>query len=305
VNEPAPPTLGARLDAAGRALARRHRVAVGWLAAARPVLERAAALDEPHDGRFARREQVPPGLAVPGRRPAGAGPDEPLPVIRRDAATPAAGAGGHPRPATTPAGVVAGSRAAAPAPPATAAPVPAGRPLPPDVRARLRPLVGPAADVLRVHEGPAADALARQHTADAVTVGHDVHVRSGRLRPDEPAGFALLAHEAVHVAAAVSGASHARTRPGGVGAEEDAALAVEATAHRMATGGPPPAAAAPAPAPAPAAPAGGPAPAAARPMTAHVDRAVPTAAALDVEQLRRELVRDVMRRLRSDFERGA
>ena len=59
------------------------------------------------------------------------------------------------------------------APPAAGggAGVDAGRPLPDDVRWRLRDVAGPAADALRVHDDGAADALARAHRADAVTVG--------------------------------------------------------------------------------------------------------------------------------------
>jgi hypothetical protein len=40
-------------------------------------------------------------------------------------------------------------------------------------------------------------------------------------------------------------------------------------------------------------------------MTAGTDRSVAVPAGLDVDALRRELVGDLMRQLRSEFERGA
>lgn len=218
---------------------------------------------------------------------------------------------------------------------------PQGRSLPGDVVSRLRSVVGPGVEALRVHDDEAAHETAVAHRADAVTVGEDVYFRQGRFDPREPRGFGLLAHEATHVVE--------RTRPGAswqqatghaAAAEEDLALAREAAVvadRSPAFGGwpAPPAAlhgagAAPGVAPLglprgaghfPAAPAsfpptGGtspapPAPApAARPMTAAVDR--PTelpgsagAPPLDVDALRERIVRDLKRQLRDEFERGA
>ena len=208
------------------------------------------------------------------------------------------------------------------------------RPLPADVRSRLRREVGRAADVMRVHDGPHADAQARAAGADAVTVGPDVYLRQGRWAPRREEGVALLAHEATHVAALVD-PGHAWRRAIGHDAEEALARARE----RFLLGSP----LAPAPAPpvpiavpvsspvlpglaapsrhgAPAAvpapsslawsaPATAPPPVAAVPssgMRADVDRDLtPPAAAPDLEALRRSLIADVLQRLRSEIERGA
>ena len=85
--------------------------------------------------------------------------------------------------------------------PAPAAPLPGEpQPLPDGVRARLRSQVGAAADQLRVHDDEPAHRLARQHAADAVSFGSDVYFAGNRYQPHDASGFALLAHEAVHVA---------------------------------------------------------------------------------------------------------
>jgi hypothetical protein len=222
--------------------------------------------------------------------------------------------------------------------------VPKGRALAADVTARLRPLVGDGVEAVRVHDNDAADARARAHRADAVSVGADVHFRAGQLRPREPRGFALLAHEATHVVERLRpGASWRRSTAGGVDDEERLALTREAyalappagvpgspsgitatgapmTSGQMPGGPPGPApmslatpapAAMPAPAPAPAstseASSGSP-PASlqGRPMTAASDRVVglPAAAGIDVEALKAGLLRDLIGQLRDEFERG-
>ncbi|WP_239395174.1 DUF4157 domain-containing protein, partial [Frankia sp. CiP3] len=96
------------------------------------------------------------------------------------------------------------------------------RPLPADVRSRLRREVGRATDVMRVHDGPHADARARAAGADAVTVGRDVYLRHGRWAPRREEGVALLAHEATHVAALVD-PGHAWR--GAIGPDAEEALA--------------------------------------------------------------------------------
>jgi hypothetical protein len=186
-----------------------------------------------------------------------------------------------------------------------------GRRLPTDVRSRLRGIAGPGVDALFVHDDAAADALAGRHHADAVTVGRDVHLRSGRLRPDTAEGFALLAHEASHVSAGLTGAGH-RAGSGGRSAEEDVALAAEGFAHRaFRTGGAAPQR--PVPPSTPGVPlrarSGEAAQAShadthAHVMAARTDREFDTGAGIDVEQLRRTLVSDLMRQLRTEFERG-
>jgi len=217
------------------------------------------------------------------------------------------------------------------------------REVPADVRARLRREVGQAADLMRVHTGPDADAQARAADADAVTMGRDVYLRQGRWAPRREEGVALLAHEATHVAGLVDPGAAWRRAVGGV-AEEALARARERsllgpgaapppTAPGGGTGWPgaleglgrgfgnspghgDPGLAAPvphghaarsAPAAAPAAPSGPPAVAlGGSGMRASVERDLtPAAAAPDLDALRRGLVTEVMQRLRSEIERGA
>ncbi len=53
--------------------------------------------------------------------------------------------------------------------------------------------------MVRVHTGPAADAVARSLHADALTCGSDIYFRDGAYDPTTVGGRRLLAHEAVHV----------------------------------------------------------------------------------------------------------
>jgi hypothetical protein len=210
-----------------------------------------------------------------------------------------------------------------------AEPAPQGRELPSDVVSRLRSVVGPGVETMRVHDDEAAHETAVAHRADAVTVGRDVYLRQGRLNPHEPRGFGLLAHEATHVVE--------RTRPGASwrqatgeasAAEEHLALAREAAV--VAGRSPAPQAWAPhpepsvfpgargvpgpasfpapgaAPPPAPAAPVATPA---ARPMTAAIDRPADLPPPhvhqpFDVDALRERIMRDLKRQLRDEYERG-
>lgn len=193
------------------------------------------------------------------------------------------------------------------------------RVLPVDVRARLGAVAGPGAAVMRVLTGAAADTRARGQRADAVTSGTDVRMRSGKLQPDTAEGFALLAHEASHVTAALrrggSAAAH-HTSPGGAEIEEREALQVERATRQQASSargsaalfvsGTPGAAAGNGSA---ASTPNGTAPAAGPVMRADVDRTEATAAAapapqLDLEALRRDLIEELMHRVRTDFERG-
>jgi hypothetical protein len=77
----------------------------------------------------------------------------------------------------------------------------AGRSLPIEDGSWLRDVAGAGAERLRVRTGGDADTLARHYDADAVTIGGEVSFRDGRFSLDDPAGRALLAHEASHVAA--------------------------------------------------------------------------------------------------------
>jgi Domain of unknown function (DUF4157) len=310
------PTLGERLAVLGLLLRDRHLPVYAWAASFAPLLRRLEDLDRSWADRFERDESgQPKAIALlPGRLSA-----------EREI-----GAPGHaPTAQPTP-----GPQVTSPEPHGPARPV-----LPADVRARLRAVAGPGADRMRVRADATADALARTWRADAITIGTEVHVRSGRFRPDTPAGFALLAHEARHVTALLGRDGGARrATPHGVAAEEDAALRVErlarsdrlparaarsgapdhgpgpraargalpvpegptARSHPAVPGRPPSASASAASWP-------GGDPGATVPMRADVDRdegAPAVGVPFDVEGLRRSLIDDLMRRLRSDFERG-
>jgi len=195
--------------------------------------------------------------------------------------------------------------------------------VPADVRYRLRQEVGPAADAMRVHAGPRADAVARAADADAVTVGPDVHLRQGRWAPRREEGVALLAHEATHVAGVLDPGT-AWLRAVGADAEEALARARERSVLGLSqpdlselgwseirhTPERAPAAPSPVPAPAPPPPPGAPLPGATisapAARTAGVERDLTSAApAPDPAALRRDLLAEVMQRVRSEIERGA
>lgn len=52
---------------------------------------------------------------------------------------------------------------------------------------------------VRVHTGGAADSVAREHHAEALTVGSNIAFGAGRYRPETPTGQHLIAHELAHV----------------------------------------------------------------------------------------------------------
>jgi hypothetical protein len=330
-------TLGERLEAVARVIAARHQVHSPWASRAVPVLRRTARLIESLGGRFERGEaragptDLPAELtgpprwgdgsgrafrgAVPGSAaPTGPGADAGVAGLGADAGV--AGLGADAGVAGLGADAIAlgadgmGLAASAVSPAVT---------LPADIRARLADIAGPGAGLLRVRADAAADSLSRAHRADAVTAGADVYFRAGRFQPGEPDGFALLAHEAAHVTSLLNpGLARRRAAAGGVSAEEDAALATERAARQrfgQTIPGPPlagrPAAVHGAPPPAPRQPQGavdeaGPSSGAAqvRPMRASVDRDNGLPPPFDVEALRRDLIADLARQLRSEFERG-
>jgi hypothetical protein len=266
-------TLGDLLAVDMRRLMRRHQSTIAWLDLLRPVLERNTARAERSD-RFERREAVP---GPPHRRPSAMG-DQP------------------------------------------------DRPVPPLVRDQLRSVVGPGVDLARIHTDDRSDAYARSHHADAVTTGRDIYFRSGSFAPHSPAGLGLLAHELTHVAES--------ERAGADDGTEHLARAIEQRVARSAVSPvaaqayPPPAAsAAPmasmarTPEPASAPPQdiqvvpGLPSPGAnhhLRPMHADTDRPPATdpprsmaPAEPNLDRLKQTLYRDIMSRIRVEFERGA
>jgi hypothetical protein len=348
-DEQAAPTLGQRLDALARRRAAAHQPRLAWVLPLAAVLRRAERLGDVTGNRFERTDAPPPpstspppgiparelGRTAPDARlprpPARPRPQVPPPAGPPDAHAPPAGPPDTYAPAAWP--------GAGPpdvhAPPA--GPAPGDEPpqaVPPDVRHRLRQAAGPAADLMRVHLGPASDALARVAEADAVTVGADVHVRRDRYAPRRPEGLALLAHEATHVAALIDPGRAWRRTVGDDRDEEALArrherdllgraaasdhphpdvgppslLAARSAAVPMAPAGRGPIGPAPSIGPAPAPPAAA-APAAAPPggpaiRRAATDRDTTAPAVPDLESLRRGLVSEVMRQLKTEFERG-
>lgn len=182
---------------------------------------------------------------------------------------------------------------------------------PSDVASALRAAVGSSADDVRVHVGPQADGIARSQRADAVTMGTDVFFREGRFRPHEPEGYALLLHEATHVAEATRPGAEPPRSPTEMVAAERRALANEWAALRSAPGHSPDAAAKPLSSKAlagvsrPGVAVAAAVPAAAGPALAAAEsRPVPAAAEPDMEELGAAVRRDLLDQIRSDFERG-
>jgi hypothetical protein len=176
-----------------------------------------------------------------------------------------------------------------------------GAELPVRTRARLRDLVGPGVERMRVHDGPAADRVAAGAGADALAVGTHVAFRAGRYRPEDEHGFALIAHEATHVVESLRpGVADRRSTLAGVRREETRARAVGRAA--LAPAVPPLGAPAPA-APEPAVTT------ADRPLRAAGDdaaagRAPEPAPSLDLPQLRQMLLGDLLAQIRCEAERG-
>ena len=177
----------------------------------------------------------------------------------------------------------------------------------------MKPHVGAAADVMRVHDGEDAHRVAERYRADAVAFGPHVYFGRGRYQPDDEKGFALLAHEATHVSQSMRpNSGWRRTSAADAAAEEALATAVERSVRerRLLIPGDrisesrevrPPAERRGAPLTPPESPA-------ARPMTASTERPLeadsPAPPALDLEGLRRTLMRDLMTQIRADLERG-
>ncbi len=74
----------------------------------------------------------------------------------------------------------------------------AGRALPAPLRNRLEEALGRDLSAITIHDGPAADAGARDVRARAFTVGQDIFFATGEYRPDDAAGQELIAHEVAH-----------------------------------------------------------------------------------------------------------
>ncbi len=273
-----PGTLGQSLARAAQRLVARRMPALRWLAALEPVIDRVSALPVPAGDRY-RRMPAPVGFG------------------------------------------------SARSPEAVAVPPwdePDGEPVPAGLRTRLREVVGPGSEAVRLHTGDRAAAVASAAGADAVSVGRHVFLGRGRGHGGDEV-FALLSHETEHVLRGLRpGTAWRRATQAGAAEEERAALGRERTARSYARGDPAASAVPPRAAAAlgiPAAPARPPeastrpvlppgtTSAAMRPMAATIDRetADTTAApppATDLEAMKRAVHRDILSRIRSDFERG-
>ncbi|RZL11917.1 MAG: DUF4157 domain-containing protein [Rubrivivax sp.] len=75
-----------------------------------------------------------------------------------------------------------------------------GEPLPEALRGKLENAFGRDLSGVRLHTDTDANELARDYSAQAFTVGHDIYFASGRFDPATPGGMNLLAHELTHVA---------------------------------------------------------------------------------------------------------
>jgi hypothetical protein len=174
--------------------------------------------------------------------------------------------------------------------------------------------------VVRIHVGPAADRFAAAHGADAVSFAERIVFRHRCYEPQTVAGVALLGHELTHVAAAVKGeatstAAAAREERTALANEQRLRVELAPTALRSSPALSVPAApshAAQAPVAttpaAPAAPAQAVTPAV---RAAAVERSLPAAPPSDrlppghVKQLKDEIYRELLDRIRTDFERGS
>ncbi|GHO83197.1 eCIS core domain-containing protein [Dictyobacter formicarum] len=211
-----------------------------------------------------------------------------------------------------------------------------GQPLAPHLRQQLQNFVGHGTESVRIHNDEVAHDFAQAQGADAVTVGQHIFFRQDRFRPQEIKGFALLAHEALHVVRFMQpDSSWRRTTQAGIQEEEQEAATLENNAlaarrnpSSVATS--PPLSARPplqaqrsglfrqAPGftpqhmarPATMAPSGfttiDPMP---HPMRASTDRSLEqgtmsTPTTPDVDELKRALYRDLMRQIKADLERG-
>lgn len=172
------------------------------------------------------------------------------------------------------------------------------RVLPAGLQAFLAARLGLRLPPVQIHVGPAADRMTTHYRADAVSFGNRIAVRHDRYEPQTVRGAALLGHELTHVAAA---AQPPRTVAGAV-REERTALANE---HRLLVEN----VQAPRHIQPPAAPVAAPVLSPVRAAT--VDRPRPSEPGVanrntsQEAQLKEELVRDLLDRLRTDFERGS
>ena len=188
------------------------------------------------------------------------------------------------------------------------------RTLEPHVQGYLSRLLDLRIPAVRIHTGEAADAAARRFNADAVSFGRSIMFRAGKFAPDSASGLGLLAHELTHVAHTESDGVAGSPGRAALAREELAAIENEKRVLQHATRKPAPMAqiAAGPREPTPRASRTAPAP-----RAASVDRGVapppaesglsnpPELTAQQLGALKEAIYRDLMDRIRTEFERGA
>jgi hypothetical protein len=187
--------------------------------------------------------------------------------------------------------------------------------LEPQVQEYLSRLLDLRIPAVRIHTGQAADAAARRLNADAVSFGRSIIFRGSKFDPHSAAGLALLGHELTHVAypeAARSAGSPDRTaiaREELAAVENERRVLQDATGHRVmstpvAVGPrqPTPHVLRSAPAPRAASVDRGLAP---PPTDSGSLTASPELSAQQLGALKEAIYRDLMDRIRTEFERGA
>jgi Domain of unknown function (DUF4157)/L,D-transpeptidase catalytic domain len=112
-----------------------------------------------------------------------------------------------------------------------------GRPLDAATRAYMEPRFGHDFSRVRIHVDATADASARAVNADAYTVGERIAFAGGRFEPGSAAGRGLIAHELTHVVQQ-SGPATRGAAPGVVDPDIGLEAEAEASARRVAAGGP-------------------------------------------------------------------
>jgi hypothetical protein len=188
------------------------------------------------------------------------------------------------------------------------------RTLEPQVHGYLSSLLDLRIPAVRIHTGQAADAAARRLNADAVSFGRSIMFRAGKFDPDSAAGLGLLGHELTHVAQAARAESDpsAGSRSRAARARDElAALENERRVLQQATWKPLVTAPVAPREPTSRAPTAAPAPRAAaadRGVAPPRPEGVSSAPELTPQQLgalQEAIYRDLMDRIRTEFERGA
>jgi hypothetical protein len=112
----------------------------------------------------------------------------------------------------------------------------AGVAIPPSLRSEQEARFGVSFAGVRLHDGPAAHALADRHLARALTVGSNVVFGAGRYQPGSQEGRRLLAHELADVVQQSAVAGGAPPGPAHEAAADAAARAPSAGAGRVSAG---------------------------------------------------------------------